>query len=222
MNPYSHLVVASKLETLVNPEDTREYYWGTIAPDIRYPAALQRQQTHISSQRIIDYLSQHPHLKSFLQGYLIHCLSDEIELREVFYQHFPFSVLKGRLSHQQIAVILELFYFETEKVNKKLSGSHNEILNELGLSAALTTKFSQSISQYAMSSSFETRSSVLSKLSGLENDSRIVKYVAAARSFQRNWLLKNGLFFAIRTGKISEQIVSMVASVYQKNRPTNI
>lgn len=221
MNPYSHIVVASKLETLVNPENIQEYYWGAVAPDIRYPAVLQRQQTHITPRRIIDFISQHPHLESFLQGYLIHCLSDEIKLREIFFQHFPFSILKSKISRQQIAVILELFYFENEKVSKNLSGSHNEVLNELGLSEKLSTNFSQAISQYANSSSFEVRLSELSRLLGLENDSRIDKYLVAVKSFQNNWLLKEGLFFGIRTGKISEQIVSIVASLYQKNKSTN-
>lgn len=222
MNPYSHIVVASKLETLVDPENAQEYYWGAIAPDIRYPAAMQRQQTHLSSRRIADYIAHYPHLKSFLQGYLIHCLSDEIELRAVFIQHFPFSIFKSRVSRRRVAVILELFYFENEKVNKILSGSHNEVLSELGLSAALSTKFSQSISQYAMSLSLEARLSALSILLGLENNHRIEKYLVAAKGFQKNWLLRNGLFFGIRTGKISEQIVSNVASLYQKNKPTNL
>src|SRR6185503_5322806 len=107
MNPYSHLVIASKVEALVDPENAQEYYWGAIAPDIRYLAAMPRNQTHLPSQRIVGFMSRFPHLKSFLQGYLVHCLSDEIELGEVFFQHFPFSILKSKMSHQQLAVILE-------------------------------------------------------------------------------------------------------------------
>lgn len=221
MNPYSHIVVASKLETLVDPENDQEYYWGTIAPDIRYPAAVQRQQTHISSRRIVDYIAHYPHLKSFLQGYLIHCLSDEIELEQIFFRHFPFSIFRSKLSRQKIAVILELYYFEAHRVSKILSGSHNEVLSELGLSAALSAKFSQAISQYVCSSSFESHLSELSELLGLENDSRIDQYLAAAKRFEENWLLKNSLFFGIRTGQISEQIISTVASLYQKNKPTS-
>jgi hypothetical protein len=216
MNPYSHIVLASKLEAFVNPENVQEYYWGAIAPDIRYLAALQRQQTHISSQRIVRFIVQYPHLKSFLQGYLVHCLSDEIELGHVFFQHFPFSILKNKMSRQQIAVFLEFFYFENEGVNKRLSGTYNEVLSELGLSEAVSTKFSQSVSQYAISSSPKSRLSDLFQLTGLENDSRIDKYMSAAKSFQKNWFLKNALFFEIRTGEISEQIVSMVASLYQQ------
>ena len=65
MNPYSHIVVASKVETLVHPENTQDYYWGAVAPDIRYLAAMQRWQTHIPSERIVSLISQYPDLKSF-------------------------------------------------------------------------------------------------------------------------------------------------------------
>src|SRR4030095_912264 len=205
MNPYSHIVVASKLETLVEPENAQEYYWGAIAPDIRYLAAMQRQQTHLPPEKIIGFMSQYPHLTPFLQGYLVHCLSDEIELGPVFFQHFPYSVLKSKLSRQRIAVILELYYFEYEKVNKQLSATHNEFLTRLGLSETQSAKLSQSISQYAMSSSFESRITDLSRLLGLETDSRIDKYMAAAKQFQKYRFLRNSLFFGIKTGKISEQ-----------------
>jgi hypothetical protein len=217
MNPYSHIVIASKLEAIVNPENIQEYYWGAIAPDIRYLAAMQRQQTHIPSQRIVEFISQYPHLKSFLQGYLVHCLSDEIELKQVFFQNFPFYILKSKISRRRIAAILELFYFENEKVKNQLSGSYNEVMSELGLSETVSTKFSQSISQYVMSPSHESGLSNLFQILSLENDSRMDRYKAAAKGFQKNWLLKNALFFGTKTGKISEQIISMVASLYQQS-----
>ena len=216
MNPYSHIVVASKLESLVDPKDNQEYYWGAIAPDIRYLAGMQREQTHVPPEKILGFMSQYPHLKAFLQGYLVHCLCDEIELRRVFFQHFPFSILKSRMSHQQVAILLELYYFENERVNRTLSESHNEVLSQLGLSATQSTKLSKTISQYARSSSFESRITDLARLLGLENDRRIDKYMSAAKRFQNNRLLKNGLFFGIRRGKISAHIVSTVASLYRQ------
>lgn len=216
MNPYSHIVVASKLETLVNPDNKPEYYWGAIVPDIRYIADLHRQQTHLSPQQIISFIPQHPHLRSFLQGYLVHCLSDELELEQIFFQHFPFFAFKDRMSRSKLAVILEFFYYENESINPDISVSHNEFLESLGITRTLSEKFSKSITQYSETSSSETRLLNSIKLMGLENDSRVEKYVAAARSFQKNQLLKNSMFFGIRTGKISEQIVSTVASHYQR------
>ena len=130
MNPYSHIVIASQLERQVAPENIPEYYWGTIAPDVRYLAGAQRHQTHISQAEIKQFNVQYPDLKSFLQGYSVHCLADEIDLEEVFDQHFPFSILKSKLSRQHLAVILELFYFENSKTNQEVSGAYNEVLSK--------------------------------------------------------------------------------------------
>ena len=216
MHPYSHLVIASKLEALVKPEVVQEYYWGSIAPDIRYVAALPRQQTHLAPARIVAFISQYPALRSFLQGYLVHCLCDEMELRQVFLQHFPFSVFKNELSYQQIAAILELYYFENSKVHLHISGRYNEFLHGLGVSETVASMFSRSVSQYALSSSPASNLPDIFHLMGLENDSQINQYVNAAQSFQKNWLVKNSLFLGIRAGRISGQIVSMAASLYQQ------
>lgn len=214
MNPYSHIVVAAKLAPFVKPEDLEEYYWGAVVPDIRYLAVIQREQTHPPPRRILEFASQYPQLKSFLQGYLVHCLSDEIDLGEIFFRHFPFSLLKGKMSRQQLTILLELFYSENEKVKVHVSGAHNEVLTELGLSERTSKKFSQSINHYVASSSPESRFIDLLQILGLENDSRVEKYVKAIQGFQKNWFLKNILFLALRTAGINQEIVSKVTFLF--------
>jgi hypothetical protein len=213
MNPYSHIVVASKLVALVQPEDLKEYYWGAVAPDIRYLAAVQRQHTHIPPQRVIDFISRYPNLKSFLQGYLVHCLSDEVDLKSIFFQHFPFSILKSKLSYQHVAVLLELFCLANEKVNTPLSGAHNAVLTELGLDEAVSARLSYSINHYIIALPAEARLSELFRLLGPQNDRRVERYAKVAVGFQQNWLLRNALFLGIRRGKIDEKIVSEVKSL---------
>ena len=213
MNPYSHIVIVSKVERQVAPANLQEYYWGAIAPDIRYLAGIQRDQTHISHQEIAELVAQYPHLNSFLQGYLVHCLSDEISLEEVFYQHFPFLILKSKLSYQHLAVIFELFCLENSKVKKQISGAYNEVLSKLGLSEPNCGKFARFIQQYMASSSFHAYIADWTQLLGLENDKRVDKYISAAERFQKNWLLKNVLFLSIRAGKINEKLVFRVSSM---------
>ena len=213
MNPYSHIVIAAKVEKALAPGNPNEYYWGAIAPDIRYLAAMQRQQTHVSSQRITQFFAKYPQQKSFLQGYLVHCLSDEIDLGEVFFHHFPFSVMKSKLSRHKLAVMLELYYFENEKVNKAISGTYNEVLSVMGLSEPDCLRFSEFVGQYVRSTSFDARIHGLVQLLGLENDIRIERYISAAESFQRNELLKRAMFIGIRSGKVSEEIIFRVSSL---------
>jgi hypothetical protein len=42
MNSYSHLVLAMQIETAINPEDSGEYLWGSVVPDIRYLTGMPR------------------------------------------------------------------------------------------------------------------------------------------------------------------------------------
>ncbi|HMB24002.1 MAG: hypothetical protein ACM33V_08765 [Chloroflexota bacterium] len=211
MNPYSHVVIASKLESLVKPENPAEYYWGAIAPDVRYIAGVPRGQTHLPAQKIVEFISRYPNRKSFIQGYLVHCLSDEVHMGEIFFRQFPFSVLKRELSYQHIAVVLELFCFENEKVNISMSGTHNEVLTELGVNEVTSAKLASSIGQYVMAG--EARLAELFRLLGPKDSSHLEKYIKAATSFQKNWLLKNTLFFGIRQGKIVDTIVSRATAL---------
>jgi hypothetical protein len=213
MNPYTHIVIASRLEPLVGPEDAAEYYWGAVAPDMRYVAAMRRAETHLSAQRIIELERKYPHLRSFMQGYLVHCLADQLDLGRVFFQHLPFSALKRTLTQRHLAVLLELYYLERQTVNPTLSGTHNEALSELGLSEAVAERFRQAMEQVALPA-LRWDPLAMARAMGLEGDSRIEKYAAAGRRFQKSRLLKALLFLGIRVGKIDEQIVSRVAALY--------
>ena len=207
MNPYSHLVIASKLEAQMKPEQPAEYYWGAVAPDARYPAKMQRFKTHLPAQQILGLIARYPQMTSFLQGYLVHCLADEVDLGEIFFQHLPFSLFKNKMTRQHMAISLELYHFENERVDRQVSGTYNEVLSELGLSETICANFAKAINLYSAATSNETRVLELFEILGLENDSRIQKYWAAAQTFQKNPFLISAVFFGMRTGKISEEIV---------------
>ena len=211
MNPYAHLVIAQKVAHLFNPANPSDYYWGAVIPDIRYLTAIKRDQTHIPTQQIAKMIAAYPHLESFLQGYLVHCLVDQIDLGELF-SHFPLSVFKGRFSRQQIAVMLELYYFEHEKISLPVSGKCNQVLSGLGVTDADCAKFSQFIYQYVHAASPETQISSLLKLVGLEGDSRVEKYISAAKRFQNNRLLKNMIFPGIRAARVNHRIIGKISS----------
>ena len=214
MGPYSHIFVASELETYINPDDSQEYFWGAIAPDIRYLVdGMRRSQTHISSEMILEYIGQYPQLKSFLQGYLVHCITDEIDLPQIIQQKFPFYLLKKELSTQQCSVILELFNIEREKpIRKSLSGRYNPILNELGISEKQVAIFAQEINQYITSPSFAALITLFQNL-GLTSDGRTEKYRAAGLRFQRKWFQRNLIFFGLQAGKANKEIISKVKSL---------
>ena len=113
MGPYSHIVIANELETFVKPDNVQENYWGAVAPDVQYVVrGMPKKQTHLSSEKIADYIHKYPQHKDFLMGYLIHCLSDQLSLRRIIRAKFPFSLIKKRITKKSCTVILEFLNVE--------------------------------------------------------------------------------------------------------------
>ncbi len=183
------------------PEDESEYYWGSIIPDIRYLAEMPRAQTHIDVQCIQEFITRYPHLKSFMQGYRVHCLIDEIDLQEVVGKVFPLNVINwmftGKISQPQIAMLVELYYLQTAHPNRSISGSHNEVLAELGITPAQVEIFLPAMQEYFQSPCFETVFSAFQRI-GMVKNPRAEKYMKAARQLQKNALLRNLLMTAVK------------------------
>lgn len=213
MNPYSHLVLVNKIEYLVQPENSGEYYWGAIAPDVRYIAGIDRRRTHLTKENCIQLIKQFPNLKSFLQGYLVHCLADEISLHEIFYSTFPFSIIKDRLSRKRIAVLLELFYIKDSSFTPKIAGTYNQVLSDLGLQAEDCIQFSEIVDRYLTSESLDAKISSLVGMMGSKNNENVEKYLSAAKYFQNNIFLQKFLLLSIRVGRISKKIESRLSAL---------
>jgi len=211
MNPYSHLIVALRLLPKLNPSDPADYFWGAVAPDVRYLARVQRGLTHLEPEQIADAMIRYPQLRSFLQGYRVHCLTDEIHLKPLLFQRFPLSLLRKVFSQQRLAVLLELYFFDNENFQPPLSGKHNEFLSELGIEEAASAQFHQAVSRYVASPSYESRMTDMLPVLGLQGDSRIEKYLAAARSFQRHRLVRKVLFAVIKVSRLNEKIMAEAA-----------
>lgn len=214
MNIYSHLVVASVLEADLKPGIPPAYYWGAVAPDIRYLAGIRRNQTHIPASKICAYMEQYPNLRAFLQGYLVHCLTDEVDLETMLYRQFPLNLLKGKLTARQIVVLLELFYLENVTLEKKVSGDHNAVLAELGIDKAVVETAAQAITRYLSSPSWVSSVSLAQEL-GMLGDSRIDKYLTAAEQFQTRRIWKKLLFLGLHRVKITDQVVAAVREKLQ-------
>jgi hypothetical protein len=133
MKPYSHFAIASQLENGIHPKLVAQYYWGALAPDIRLLAGFSHQRTHLSAEAIFIFLDKYPHLESFIQGYLVHCLTDDVEVGSLLRQRINLLPYLKSVSTQFIATIIELFYIENYPVHQPVSGDVNEMLNEIGI-----------------------------------------------------------------------------------------
>lgn len=215
MNTYSHLVIADEIKYRMQPDNSQEYYWGAIVPDVRNLVGMHRSQTHLPSEKILSYIAQYPDLKPFLQGYLVHCLTDELDLASIFASKFPFYLFKKKLTAQHYPVILELFYIEHNN-NKvyTISGRYNPMLEALGITTDQSQDYCRLVGEYLAKPSFEAAIGLIQNL-GKINNQRIDRYLASAKHFQANRVLKGLMFLGIRIGKIHTQLVEAVLSASQ-------
>jgi len=210
MHPYSHLVIAAELEKDIQPRQANEYYWGAVAPDIRYIADVERTQTHLPAESILEYMSKYPESDSFIKGYLIHCLTDLVDLHALLNQRILFRPILQSSPHQFVPVMLESYFIEHTKLDIQLLAKPNNILTDLKINDEHISIFSAMIKPFVINPSFESALEFLRTLG--QNNPRIEEYVNAARSFDGNNLLKSALFTLSNIPKLKQQVVSEIHS----------
>ena len=210
MYPYSHLVIAAELEKDLQPRLAEEYYWGAVAPDIRYIAGMQRDQTHLSTDSILEYLNKYLELDSFIKGYLIHCWTDLVDLHALLNQRILFRPILQSLPHRFMPVMLESYFIEHTKLDIQLLAQPNHILNDLKINDEYISIFSTMIDPFVTNPSFESALEFLKTL-GYRNPG-IENYINAARNFNGNILLKSVLFALSNIPKLKQQVVSEIRS----------
>ena len=212
-----HLVLASQLENQLTPQNPADYYWGAVVPDIRYLTGMPRSATHIPFDRIRVYFPVYPQLDSFIKGYLVHCLLDDIDLNKVFARKLAFRLVQKRVPAQFAPVLLEFYYLDKTPVRVKLSGAFNEILGELGIRPEHTTAFAAYLTTFLAAPSFESAAVVLKNL-GLLGDQRVEKYLGTAKSIQKSRLLKQLLFAGMNFPQLNDLFVTYVISSYSHEK----
>ncbi len=213
MGPYSHFVIASKLETSLHPDRADDYYWGAVAPDIRYLAQMRRSHTHLEKRQFMELDALYPNLRSFLLGFQVHCLTDQVDFYPLIQQTFPLRQLKNFSSHdlsrQQMTILVELYYLQSMTTPCILSGRHNEILTELGIQPEQTREYHRAAQEYINSKSPDQLVMFLRKL-GMVDDTRVSKYLQAYNSLRKHPLMRALLMMSIRNAGLDQVVTSYV------------
>ena len=210
MHSYSHLVIAAELEKDIQPQQANEYYWGAVMPDIRYIADMQRNQTHLSAESILEYRNKYPESDSFIKGYLIHCLTDLVDLHGLLNQRILFRPILKSVPHQFVPVLLESYFITHTKLDIQLLARPNNILTDLKINDDHISLFSTMIRPFVSNPSFERALEFLNTLGS--GNPRIEKYINAARNFDSNILLKSVLFTLSNIPKLKQQVISEIRS----------
>ncbi len=220
MGPYSHFVIATKLAKYLLPEDLGAYYWGSIIPDIRYLAKMRRADTHVERERLQEWVRCYPHLQSFLLGYQVHCLVDEIDVTRRVSAAFPLNIL-SRMLHKgfaqpQVTMLVEMYYLKQAVPGVNLSGSHNEVLRGLGITPEQTGVVFQSMREYIHAHSFDAALSTFQKIGIIEN-TRLEKYLNAYQSMQRSRLMNAILLASVKNVGLGAYAIRYVRAGIQAN-----
>jgi len=137
MHFYSHLVVAQALLPHLQPVSLPEYYWGAVAPDIRYAAGMRRKQTHRPAAEVRGWLDSAPEMHDFILGYLVHILTDERDAAGTLYDGFPIRAIRRRLPRSLAAALLESAYIDSVPLAVQLAGTDNAYASAPSLPVAL-------------------------------------------------------------------------------------
>lgn len=207
MNLYTHLIIAHELQDQLQLDSLADYYLGAIAPDIRYYLGIDRQQTHIPSERMAGYAGQHPHLRSFALGYMVHCETDNAPLPGIF--RFPLSLTRRRLPAQLTPVLIEFYFLESKRLRLQVSELGNEMLSDLGIAQIQLTPFAEQVNHFLSAPSFESGLGAAQKL-GIFDHPGAQKYLDVAQTIRRWPLLKRLLFAGLNTRLLLRQVSEYV------------
>ena len=215
MGPYSHYILAAKLQPSLLPEKPAAYSWGAVAPDIRYLANLRRDHTHLGQDRIQELAACYPHLRSFLLGYQVHVLIDQIDVTRIVGAAFPLNLVqkvrRKNLSSQQMVMLVEMYYLQSGISGQPLSGDHNEILSDLGITPEQSRIFHQGLQEYFEARSFEAAISAFQKIGMIQND-RMEKYMTAYRSMQKHKVVNSLFMLSVKNARLDSHVINHVRS----------
>ncbi len=215
MGPYSHLIIAECLAAELHPEDLPSYYWGAAAPDTRYLVpGMHRNRTHIPLEDLLDYAQTYPHLQDFILGYRVHLCSDLLDLPGYLQRKLPFILTRRRLPTHIASTLVE-FYNLTRPFPHPppVSGKHNPLLADLGISAPVAQLFSVNLRAYLANPSYQAVLDIFTP-AGIETNPRVAQYQDAACEFDRSRLFKRLVFWGLRVGHINSEILRGVRSIW--------
>ena len=205
MHIYSHLVVAQALLPHLQPSSLSEYYWGAVAPDIRYAARMRRYQTHRPAAEVLGWLDSAPELHNFVLGYLVHILTDERDAAGALYDGFPISAVRRRLPRSLAAVLLESAYTESVRLEVQLAGTDNILLDGMGVPQPILAPFARAANRYISAPSLPLVLELLSGL-GLEGSPRLERYLRIGGWFEGRPRLRRFLASRINVTEVTCRI----------------
>lgn len=169
---------------------------------------MPRAKTHLPLETIAGWEVEYPELKSFILGYRVHCLLDQIDVKRVIGRAFPFFLIEPvkRISGQQMTMLAELHFIRTRngsQIPLSITGAYNSILRDLGISTEMCAAMANGLRQYFANPAFDTAVNAFSRI-GMVDNSRVERYIRAAESLQKNRLLTDLLLWGVKNARLEQ------------------
>lgn len=131
-----HLVIAKELESKLDIENKKDYYLGSIAPDISKQIGQDRNISHFSKNmrngipNINLFVKRYPTFKynSFNLGYFIHLYTDKLWLENLLTKltnENSIKLLDGTILNTTSQEVQELIYSDYTNLNIQLIEDYN-------------------------------------------------------------------------------------------------
>lgn len=216
---YAHLALAHIAAVRLQPAFLDEFAWGAIIPDIYRLAGMERSQTHLKKQTMEGVIKGYPEQRSFVQGYRVHLLLDEIDLVKSIRLTFPviqskpiFSQYFARyLSESNLKLLVE-DYFLGSNLHQRLSavsGKQNDILTKLGICQDMVEAYAARAQAYLYKRPIKNRSvqnleTELNDLYAIRDD------ICTYRQLRRNPLLYSILTLAVKNAGLERIAMGLI------------
>lgn len=204
MNPYSHLILACRLQNEIRPANLPDYYWGTVAADTRYTARIPRAKTHLSPKRILAFSKRYPELESFTQGYLLHCLADEVELWMLLERHWYLRPFIRHLPLKLAPLIMESYFVERNRVAVSISGTRNPMLKSMGVPEKACQTWAELVRNLAENPSFDSVLRLFTTLA--KGRPQLQQYIQLTQKASRIPLAKNILYHLTQPQQLLDSV----------------
>lgn len=209
---YTHLSIAKLLLSkgliknsvnLNSPSELSRYYLASILPDIRYLMQIDRKVTHPSLfefEAAVRFVDQ----PTFVWGYRIHLIADEIEntfpLRKHIRNHFWFlpNFFLKKISGTVMRLLFELYYMEKIPPDFPLYFEENDFTRRLGIQKGDVEKYQALVQQLLESPDWETITKMLGGNMNIKKYKRLRRYYNSASNFGRSPLFKKLLMLRMR------------------------
>lgn len=176
---------------------------------------MPRRQTHLPLEQVNAWFNAFPGCASFLHGYRVHLLLDEVDTAQALLRPFPLRLLRPllrkKLRQRQAAVAIELYFHRAQPRGLALAGGHNPILERLGVTPAQSEEYASALRGYLATPSFRSAVEAFTHL-GILEDARVEQYAAEYRRLQASPALRSLLMWSVKRAHLEAVARELLAT----------